>query len=152
MSDTKSPPLDVIGGLKEAIGSPIAKDFESAYWMQRAARAKYPAADSILNFMPYLGVATNVDDIQRNARDNGSFDPRDLAGLAVGVAATKFGLKGVNTLATGAGRARTASNVRAVGIGMPAAAYAGHYVDAQRAANEQYGDRPLIDIAKELSR
>lgn len=152
MSDTKSPPLNVWQGLKEAVVNPIVKDFQNAYWVQRAGRARYPAVDAALTFVPYVGVATNLDDLQRNAVDNGSFDIRDLGGLVLSAAATKLGAKGLSGLADGAGRARTASNVRVVGAGIPGAGYINHYIEAQDAANQKYGDRPLYEIARDLSR
>lgn len=145
------PPLDVLGGLKKAIVDPIAKDFRDGYWTQRAVRARYPAADALLNFVPYVGIATNADDLQRSVIDSGRINPGDLAGLAVGAASTKLGLKGLSTVASGI-PGRKASSVMVNGVGLPAAGYLNHYIDAQSAANQKYGNRPLHEIVKELSR
>jgi hypothetical protein len=54
---------NLLRGLKQEIHEPIANDIKDAYWAYRAARARYPGADGVLNFTPYLGLATAAEDI-----------------------------------------------------------------------------------------
>lgn len=144
--------LDVLGGLKEAVVDPMWSDIKDAYWLQRAARERYPAADAVLNFVPYVGAVTNADDIVQDIRGaDYKATPGDAAGMALNLAATKAGVRGLSEVARDAERlGRSGGRVMAIGVGMPATGYLTHYADRQKAAEKAYGDTPLLEIARQL--
>lgn len=146
---TNTPPQPgAVGRIVDRIKDGVS----DAYWMQRAVRERYPAADAVLNFVPYVGAATNIDDVVQDVRSGDySSIPSDAAGAALNVGATKLGLRGLSEVAKDAQRyGRSGGKVMATGVGMPTALYVDHYLDRQKAADEQYGDTPLVDIAKQL--
>lgn len=145
----KAPPLNVMRGLHEALVAPIAKDFENAYWIQRAARGRYPAGDAALNFVPYVGLAANVDDMA-HASDAG-----DMAGAATGAAVngslvTGYAGAGMAAVKRMAQEAPGQVGRAAVLLSAGPLAYLRSVLDAQKAANNQYGDIPLVDLAARL--
>lgn len=142
----------LLTGFADAVGKPITDDMVRAYQLQRAARARYPGADGVLNFVPYVGVATNVDDIINDiAGGNYGSLPGDVASGAVGVKTTMMGAKGLlgaARMATSQGR--SGGKVLLMGGGAPAMAYIDHYRKAQAEADKKYGDTPVLDIARRM--
>lgn len=165
-AESTSPKLDILGGLKNAIIDPIAEDFKQAYWTQRAARARYPGADAALNFVPYVGAATNLDDVAQDVRTKQYQDvPGDLAGAALNIGALKaYGavaksapgaVKDAISAVSGAtggkrGNMPAAASFTGSAVATPVAAYIDHYATKQKEADAKYGDTPLRGIASQL--
>lgn len=141
-------PLDVLGGLNEAIVQPLWNDAKNAYWLQRAARERYPVANTALNFVPYVGAATNVDDIVQDVRTQQPGNiPGDLGGLAVNGASTLAALKGLGTVATHSSKAaRGIGGIASLGL----FGYGNALAQEQNAAAKKYQDMSLADIAEQL--
>ena len=139
-------------GLQESIIDPLTADWKDAYWMQRAARERYPVTDAVTNFVPYLGTALNADDAIQHIRSNQySGVPGDLAGMALNIATVKGGGKFVSEVSRDAQRmGRSGGKAMAIGVGFPAAAYITSYLQDQQDANKKYGDTSLKDIANIL--
>ena len=153
-------------GLKETIYDPIADDVERAYWQYRAARERYPAADGVLNFVPYVGAAINADDVFRDVRDGASIGEitADAAGAAVNLAL--LGKYGKAAHAVGDFTKEVASTTKRMtknfagepamyslagtAVATPPVMYAAHYADKQQKADEKYGDASLNAVAAEI--
>jgi hypothetical protein len=138
---------------------------EDAYWYQRGARARYPGADAVLNVTPYVGMAANLDDIQRSVRDEGTVEGGDVAGLALNAATTGAYMKGmkaapalIKTIAQEVKRASKGKKghgavpMLTAGVAMAPVEYVKHYYNAQQEANAKYGDTPVSQIADDLRR
>lgn len=142
----------LLTGLIDEFGKPIAEDVVKAYRMYRAARARYPAVDGVLNFVPYVGAAANADDIASDVANKQYSDiPADAIGAAVNLALAKKGFSGVASMAksaAGVAGPRTAAKVSLIGGAFPAVAYVNHYLNAQEEANKKYKNMPLSEIAK----
>jgi hypothetical protein len=158
-------PKEFFSGLKEAVYDPIKRDFVNAYWLQRAARTRYPGADGVLNLTPYVGMGANLDDIQRSIRDEGTVEGSDLAGLALNAATTaSYGKLLKNTPAfanmvkqqvVGATGGKRGNNIvpgMVMGASYPGVAYINHYIEAQQEANRKYGNKSLSNISRELQK
>lgn len=145
----KPPPLDVMKGLKEALVDPISRDWRDAYWIQRAVRERYPAGNAALDFVPWVGLAANADDMMQ-AENTG-----DTVGAAAGAAVTggvtaayaKGGLQAVKGVAKDApGMAGRAAVILSTGPLM----YLRSVLDAQSKATQQYKDTSMREIAEQL--
>jgi len=174
--DRVNPPPSVEPKQERSIYGAVKENLANAYWLQRAARTRYPGADGVLNFTPYVGLATAADDIGQDLYQNKHISGENLAELALNRAAmSKYG-KGVvgsfKNLGKYAEKAKDDTVARSHGrktghrgqgallgsLGMPLAlaasvppvAYYQYYKGKQLEANEQYGDTPLRDIAKQL--
>lgn len=145
----KPPPLDVMKGLKEALVDPISRDWGDAYWIQRAARERYPAGNAALDFMPYAGIAANIDDMAQanNAMDMAGATTGAVVNGGVTAAYAKGGLQAVKGVAKDApGMAGKAAVLLSTGPLM----YLRSVLDAQSKANQQYKDTSMREIAEQL--
>ena len=79
---------------------------EGLYEKQRKFRERYPVADAALNFVPYVGTAAAIDDVQDSVRKG---DYTDAALNAIGVIpggkVVKGAIKGFNKVDNAARRA-----------------------------------------------
>jgi hypothetical protein len=167
---------EFFSGLKEAIYEPIKEDVKDAYWVQRAARTRYPGADGIFNFLPYVGAATVADDMAQSLYQEGTIHNSDLIEAAInrstmGLAGKgavnsfrslgQYGQNAKNQVISNSKGNKTGDRAQAatlvaggIPLGLVAAltpmAYYGHYANRQENANKQYGDLPLYKIAEEL--
>lgn len=141
-------PLNILSGLNDALVQPLWGDIKDAYWMQRAARERYPIADTALNFIPYVGVAAGVDDIIQDTRQaNYGELPADLGGLGVGSASTMAALKGFGKVAAQASKAaRGITGIAGVGL----TGFAQASMREQDAAAKKYEGMSIKDIADQL--
>jgi hypothetical protein len=161
---------DMYNGVKEAVVDPIKEDFKDAYWIQRAAREKYPAADAALNFIPtplgaVVGLAANADDLYHDAGKGDLIKSTgDVGGALLGTGRIasagkllkstmsdgKYAIDAVQKkLGTKAGapEAAFAANFGVIPAG---AVYAADVADSQRDANKEYKDQSVADLAKQL--
>lgn len=148
----KPPPLDVMKELRTQLLDPLAQDWNNAYWNYQALRTRYPAADAVLDFVPYVGIANGVDDIRRSlpvgdlqGTANGA------AGMAIGASTTgKYAKASVETLQELAKHAPGVAKRAAVILSAGPMGYLDHVVESQKAANARYQDMPLADMAAQL--
>lgn len=156
-------PGEMFRGLRESIVDPIKQDFKQAYWMQRAARERYPVSDAALNFVPYAGVAGAADDYYHEMRKGGgataagnavemAVNPTTMgAAVRAGTAPTAPQQKGTGIMKrAGLRGAATMDLLKWSLLGSGGASGGGIYAENQRQANQQHGNTPLRDISRQL--
>lgn len=143
------PPLDVMKGLKEALVDPISKDWEDAYWIQRALRERYPAGNAALDFVPWAGWAASADDMAQ-ARNAGDIAGA-VAGTAINAGTTAAYAKGGLQAVRNATQHAPGMMGRGVALlSMGPFMYLRSVLDEQSKANQQYKDTSMREIAEQL--
>lgn len=141
-------PLNVLGGLNDALIKPLWGDIKDAYWLQRAARERYPMAETALNFVPYAGAAANVDSIVQDVRQGAYGNvPGDVAGAGVNATTTLAALKGFGAVA-----AQSSKAVKGLaGIGMVGlTGFAQAQMREQEEAAKRFDGMSLLSISNQL--
>jgi len=144
-------------GLKETIVDPLIEDWKNAYWMQRAARERYPMANAALNFLPTpvgagIGLAANIDDLFHDTKNqNYSGMAGDLIGAGVGYERSKGAASGaMNTLKDVYKTSPKTVGRGALLLGALPMTYGRSVYKDQQTANQQYNTMSLLEIANKL--